>query len=75
MFSFNRDSPDESQTGVNIRAFPAFPQDSREVRTATGASVPDQPGPVMAYVCALLPVVRELATLNTSDQLSSIGMM
>jgi len=32
------DSPDESQTGVNIRAFPAFPQDSREVRTATGAS-------------------------------------
>src|ERR1019366_6164557 len=35
---FHRDSPDESQTGVNIRAFPAFPQDSREVRTATGAS-------------------------------------
>jgi hypothetical protein len=35
---FSRDSPDESQTGVNIRAFPAFPQDSREVRTATGAS-------------------------------------
>src|ERR1039458_3104822 len=34
----SRDSPDESQTGVNIRAFPAFPQDSREVRTATGAS-------------------------------------
>ena len=27
------DSPDESQTGVNIRAFPAFPQDRREVRT------------------------------------------
>jgi hypothetical protein len=36
--ALNRDSPDESQTGVNIRAFPAFPQDSREVRTATGAS-------------------------------------
>jgi mono/diheme cytochrome c family protein len=34
----SRNSPDESQTGVNIRAFPAFPQDSREVRTATGAS-------------------------------------
>jgi hypothetical protein len=27
---FTRDSPDESQTGVNIRAFPAFPQDSRD---------------------------------------------
>ena len=36
--ALDRDSPDESQTGVNIRAFPAFPQDSREVRTATGAS-------------------------------------
>jgi hypothetical protein len=30
--------PDDSQTGVNIRAFPAFLQDSREVRTATSAS-------------------------------------
>jgi hypothetical protein len=33
-----RDSPYDSQTGVNIRAFPAFLQDSREVRTATSAS-------------------------------------
>src|ERR1019366_8772535 len=34
----NRDSPDDPGTGLDIRAFPAFPQDSREVRTATGAS-------------------------------------
>ncbi len=38
-------------------------------------SAPDQPGPVMAYVWALPPVVREPATLNTSDQPSSIGTM
>src|ERR1017187_5622686 len=36
--ALDRDSPDESQTGVNIRAFPAFPQDIREVRTAISAS-------------------------------------
>ncbi len=31
------------------------------------------PGPVMAYVCALPPVVGKLATANTSDRPSSIG--
>jgi hypothetical protein len=36
--SLNRDSPDDSRSGVNIRVFPAFLQDSREVRTATSAS-------------------------------------
>jgi len=40
-----------------------------------GGSVPDQPGPVMAYACALPPVVRDPATSNTSDHPSSIGMM
>src|SRR5262245_51195117 len=34
----NRDSPDESQTGVNVRVFPALLQDSREVLTATSTS-------------------------------------
>jgi hypothetical protein len=34
----NRDSPDDSQTGVSIRAFPALPQDRREVPTVTGTS-------------------------------------
>ena len=29
----NRDSPDESQTGINVRAFPALLQDRREVLT------------------------------------------
>jgi hypothetical protein len=29
----------------------------------------------MAYVCALLPVVDGLATLNASDHPSSIGTM
>jgi penicillin-binding protein 1A len=32
----NRDSPDDCRSGVNIRAFPAFLQDRREVQTATG---------------------------------------
>src|SRR5215813_12908685 len=35
---FNRDSPDESQTGINVRAFPALLQDRREVLTATSTS-------------------------------------
>jgi hypothetical protein len=34
----SRDSPDDSRSGVNIHVFPAFLQDSREVRTATSAS-------------------------------------
>jgi hypothetical protein len=33
-----RDSPDESQTGINIRVFPALLQDRREVLTATSTS-------------------------------------
>jgi len=35
---FNRDSPDDSRTGVNIGAFPAFLQDRRKVRTAIDTS-------------------------------------
>jgi hypothetical protein len=31
----NRDSPDDSRTGVNTRVFPAFLQDRSEVRAAT----------------------------------------
>ena len=31
-----RYSPDESQTGINVRVFPALLQDRREVLTATG---------------------------------------
>ena len=34
----NRDSPDESQTGINVRVFPALLQDRREVLTATSTS-------------------------------------
>src|SRR5258707_2233705 len=34
----NRDSPDESQTGINVRVFPALLQDRREVLTATTTS-------------------------------------
>src|SRR6516164_8719087 len=34
----NRDSPDESQTGSNLRVFPALLQDRREVLTATSTS-------------------------------------
>jgi hypothetical protein len=30
-----RDSPDESQTAINVRVFPAFLQDRRGVLTAT----------------------------------------
>src|SRR4029077_7300090 len=33
-----RDSPDESQTGINVRVFPALLQDRREVLTATSIS-------------------------------------
>jgi hypothetical protein len=36
VIAFNRDSPDESQTGINVRVFPALLQDRREVLTATG---------------------------------------
>src|SRR5258708_8406896 len=35
---FHRDSPDESQTGINIRVFPVLLQDRREVLTATSTS-------------------------------------
>jgi hypothetical protein len=35
---FSRDSPDESQTGINVRVFPALLQDRREVLTATSTS-------------------------------------
>jgi len=34
----NRDSPDESQTGINVRVFPALLQDRREVLTAINTS-------------------------------------
>src|SRR4029077_9526873 len=34
----NRDSPDDSRTGVNIGAFPAFLQDRRKVWTAIDTS-------------------------------------
>jgi hypothetical protein len=34
----SRDSPDESQTGINVRVFPALLQDRREVLTATSIS-------------------------------------
>jgi hypothetical protein len=33
----SRDSADYSRSAMNIRVFPALPQGSREVRTATGA--------------------------------------
>src|SRR5262245_45181373 len=33
--TLSRDSPDESQTGINVRVFPAFLQDRRQVLTAT----------------------------------------
>jgi hypothetical protein len=34
----DRDSPDESQTGINVRVFPALSQDRREALTATSTS-------------------------------------
>ena len=36
--AMNRDSPDESQTGINVRVFSALLQDRREVLTATSTS-------------------------------------
>src|SRR5262245_66678690 len=33
--AFSRYSPDESQTGINVRVFSALLQERREVRTAT----------------------------------------
>ncbi len=33
-----RDSPDESQTGINVRVFPALLQDGREMWLATSSS-------------------------------------
>ncbi len=44
-------------------------------RVTPSGSVPDQPGPVMAYAWAPPPVVAGLATKNTSEKPSSIGMM
>jgi hypothetical protein len=34
----NRDSPDESQTGINVHVSPALLQDRRKVMTATSIS-------------------------------------
>jgi hypothetical protein len=34
----DRDSPDESQTGINVRVFPALLQGRRKVLTATSTS-------------------------------------
>src|SRR5262249_59896127 len=34
----DRDSPDESQTGINVRVSPALLQDRREMLTATSTS-------------------------------------
>ena len=34
----SRNSPDESQTSINVRVFPALLQDRREVQTATSTS-------------------------------------
>jgi len=36
--TLSRDSPDESQTGINVRVFSALLQDRREVLTATSTS-------------------------------------
>jgi hypothetical protein len=36
-------------------------------------SVPDQPGPVIAYFCALVPVVRLPGSWKTLVHMSSIG--
>src|SRR5262249_45297764 len=42
----DRDSPDEFQTGINVRVFPALLQDRREVLTATSTSgSPNTAGP------------------------------
>jgi hypothetical protein len=38
LLDLTRDSPDDSRTGVNIGAFPAFLQDRRKVRTAIDTS-------------------------------------
>src|SRR6266498_1250464 len=38
MSALDRDSPDESPTGINVRVFPALLQDRREVLTATSTS-------------------------------------
>ena len=37
-FVLSRDSPDESQTSINVRVFPTLLQDRREVLTATSTS-------------------------------------
>jgi hypothetical protein len=37
--AITENSPDESQTGINVRVFPALLQDRREVLTATSTSV------------------------------------
>jgi hypothetical protein len=38
LLSKGRDSPDEFQTGINVRVFPALLQDRREVLTAISTS-------------------------------------
>src|SRR5262249_49970987 len=39
LYIFIRDSPDESQTGINVRVSSALLQDRREVLTATSTQV------------------------------------
>jgi hypothetical protein len=45
--SFNRDSPVEFQTGMNIRAFSAFLQDRCGMRTATDTSCSQNGGELL----------------------------
>ena len=48
----------------------AFTSDCHETETEMNSLF--GPGPVMAYVCALSPVVGKLATANTSDRPSIV---
>src|SRR6266576_748572 len=67
----SRDSPDESQTGINVRVFPALLQERREVLTATSTSRNPNawsrgwPGHVPWHLDALLlSVARERVTIE-----------
>jgi hypothetical protein len=71
MLDLGRDSPDESQTGINVRVSPALLQDRREVLTATSTSG----NPNMSTGGGLLPVALQSGeqVFGFCNSLSALG--
>src|SRR5262249_20454255 len=68
-----RDSPHESQTGINVRVFPPLLQDRREVLTATSTSGnPNAWSRERPWLTTFAPILISFSVKLVSDQ-SLIG--